>query len=353
MHHPYRSVTHGLTLACDAALPVRGTGSDADGPADVVVDWAGVAANGRGPAPPLFPPPDPPVSPPGSQVIVEATGGWLAVSPLAERGPGWTRLQFGYGDHHVQFDVDPNGARVVVTWTPAVPTVHVHTLLFSTVMGYLLHRLGRFALHAGVVAWQGAAFVFAGAPGAGKSTTLGALVQRGCTNLSDDAAVLTRRADGWAVFPGPAGIRLTPAAQAALRIPAAATAPLWPRSEPLAGVDYERLEDKAVVSFGGEAEWPAGASSVPLAGVFLLPPLAGDRAAPRVTAVPPTAAVPHLIAHLLTPAWLPATVNEQRFAEVVDVARSTPVRSVERPDDLAALPSLGDVLVEEMERLRP
>ena len=64
------------------------------------------------------------------------------------------------------------------------------TLLLSTVMGYLLFRLGRLALHAGVVAWRGAAFVVAGVQGAGKSTTVTALIQRGCAAISDDVAAL-------------------------------------------------------------------------------------------------------------------------------------------------------------------
>jgi hypothetical protein len=276
----------------------------------------------------------------------------LAVSPSPHHEEGWTRLRFGYGDHYVQFDVEPAGTRVVVTWTSQVPPVHVQTLLLTTVMGYLLFRLGRLALHGGVVAWRGAAFVVAGVQGAGKSTTVTALIQRGCTAISDDVAVLTRQARGWAVFPGLPGVRLTPEAQAALGIPAAIATPLWPRSPQLPGVDYERLENKAVVTFAERPDHGAGEGPLPLAGIFLLPPRAGHIGAPSITALAATAALPHVSAQLLTPAWLAPTITAQRFTTLADLVRLTPVRTVERPDSLAAVPQLCDALLDEMERLR-
>lgn len=335
----YRYAVYGLTLECNVSLRSRGLRSVGTGSPDVIVEWAGVAGDADSTAP-------------EAHTIVEATGGWLAVSPSPRPEEGWTRLRFGYGAHHVQFDVEPSGTRVVVTWTPEVPPVHVCTLLLSTVMGYLLFRLGRLALHAGVIEWRGAAFVVAGVQGAGKSTTVTALIQRGCAARSDDVAVLAKQAGGWAVFPGLPGIRLTPQAREALGIPAAAAAPLWPRSPRLPGVDYGRLEDKGVVSFAGGAAHAAGAAPLPLAGIFLLPPRTELPQEPRVTALPAAAAVPHVVAQLLTPAWLAPAVDAQRFATLADLVAATPVRTVERPDSLAALPRLCDAMLDEMERLR-
>lgn len=304
-----------------------------------MVDWAGVAGVG-----------DP--TAPGSRTIIEETGGWLEVSRSPRDEEGGTRLRFGYGGHHVQFDVEPAGTRVVVTWTPEVPPVHVSTLLLSTVMGYLLFRLERLALHAGVIVWRGAAFVFAGVQGAGKSTTVTALIHRGCEAISDDVAVLVRQARQWAVFPGIPCIRLAHQAREALGIPAAAATPLWPRSPQLPGVDYERLEDKEVVSFADGLDRGAGAAPLPLAGIFLLPPRADQLQEPRIAALPAPAAVPLVVAQLLTPAWLARTIDAQRFETVADLVGVTPVRMVERPDSLTALPRLCDVLLDEMERLR-
>lgn len=334
----YRYAVYGLTLECNVSLHSPGLRAVGTGSPDVVVEWAGVAGNGDSTAP-------------GGRVIVEETGGWLAVSPSPQPDGGWTRLRFGYGAHHVQFDVEPGGTRVVVTWTPDVSPAHVSTLLLSTVMGYLLFRLGRLALHAGVIAWRGAAFVVAGVQGAGKSTTVTALIQRGCAAISDDVAVLAKQAGGWAVFPGVPGIRLTPQAREALGIPAAAAAPLWPRSPQLPGVDYERLEAKGVVSFAGRADH-AALAPLPLAGIFLLPARTELPQEPRITALPAAAAVPHVVAQLLTPAWLAPTIDAQRFSTLVNLVAATPVRTVERPDSLAALPHLCDAMLDEMERLR-
>jgi hypothetical protein len=282
-------------------------------------------------------------------VIVEPSGGWLAVSP--SHRTGWTWLRFGYTDHHVDFDVAPGGSRVVVTWSPMVPPPYVSTLLLGTVMTYLLHLHRRPALHAGVVAWHGAAFAFAGVQGAGKSTLGSALNERGCTPVSDDVAGLTRLQRDWAVFPGLTGIRLTPEAQAALGVPSTAVTPLWPPSPGLNGVDFGRLEDKGVVCFGVAAG--AGAEPLPLAGIFVLPARSDAVAGPRTTGVSAAAAVPDLARHMLVPAWLPSAPDRRTFTTLVDVARSTPVRTVDRPDSLEALPQVCDVVRDEMERLRP
>lgn len=336
---PHRYSVCGLTLACN--VPLRAPGlRRGEGAVDVEVDWVGATIDGDAGAPP------------GSQVIVEPTGGWLAVGPADRFGEGWTRLRFGYGDHHVQFDVGPDASRVVATSTPGVPPVHTETLLFSTVMGYLLHRRGRLALHAGAVVWRGVAFAVAGVPGAGKSTTVAALLARGCTSVSDDVAALARQPQGWAVFPGLPGVRLTPGAQSALAVSAGAAVPLWPHSPQLPGVDYERLEDKAVVALGEPPHPRTAGVPIPLAGIFVLPPRTAAAGAPRITVLPAAAAVPRLAAQLLTPAWLAPGVDEGRFTALVDLAGAVPVATVERPDDLAALPALCDALLDQMARLR-
>lgn len=109
------------------------------------------------------------------------------------------------------------------------------------------------------------------------------------------------------------------------------------------------LEDKGVVSFADGRS--AGAAPLPLAGIFLLPRRADDLHEPVIRALPAAAAVPHVVAQLLTPAWLAPAIDAQRFETVADLVGDTPVRTVERPDNLAALPRLCDALLDEMERL--
>lgn len=348
--HPFRYPVYGLLLACNVPLDAPGVTRvplDASaGPADVLVDLVGVTADGEQstvrPGPPAH----------GSQLIVEPTGGWLAVSPLPRPEGDWTRLRFGYASHHVQFEVAPDGARTVGTWTKGIPPAYVGTLLVSTVIGFLLHIRQRITMHASVVAWSDSAFVFAGAQGAGKSTTVSALIQRGCTGVSDDIAALVAQPGAWAAFPGPAGARLTPQTLAALRIPAASVAPVWPRSPALLDVDYRQIEEKAVVTAGETSQLLARRGPLPVAGIFLLAPRNDRLAAPRATPVRPAAAVPILASNLLRPAWLERTLDQKRFLALGDLASCTPVRLVERPDTLDALPPLCDALLADMERLR-
>lgn len=66
----------------------------------------------------------------------------------------------------------------------------------------------------------------------------------------------------------------------------------------------------------------------------------------------PVLAVPGLVANLLTPSWLERTVDPDRFGALADIAGSTPVLAVDRPDSLAALPRLCDVMLAEMDRIR-
>ena len=330
-----------MRLACSTPLEVAGLHPDAKGdardPADVVVDLAGAPAHRAEPA----------------HRIVEPTGGWLEVSPRGSGRGGGANLRFGYADQHVHFEIGPGGAEVAASWSPAVLPAHVATLLLSTVMGYLLHLQGRPALHAGVVAWNGAAYAFAGDSGAGKSTTVGALVRRGGAVVSDDVAALACGPGGWAVFPGPPGIRLAPDVQAMFGDAGAAATPVWSASPLMADNAFQQVEDKSLVVPAAVAPDADGTPGpLRLAGIFLLPPRSDRRDAPQIVALPRAAAVPLLGAHVLTPAWVRRTADRAQFLTLADLARTTPVRVVERPDRLDAVPALCDALLDEMDRLR-
>ena len=336
---PYRYAVYGLTLECNVPLQAPGLPAVETGPPDVVVDWAGVVSNG-----------DP--RRPGRGTIVEETGGWLAVSASPQQEEGWTRLRFGYGDHHVQFDVEPAGTRVVVTWTPEVPAVYVHTLLLSTVMGYLLFRLGRLALHAGVIAWRRRRLRRCGRAGRRKIHDRHRVDPAGLCRDQRRRGCPHQTGRRLGRLPRPDGIRLTPQAQAALRIPGRG------RDAALAAFAATRRSGLRATRGQGSRLLRRGPGSrrrrgpAPFGGH--LPAAATQRSAaePRITALPATAAVPHVVAQLLTPAWLAPTVDAQRFETVADLVRLTPVRTVERPDRLAAVPQLCDALLDEMERLR-
>ncbi|MEJ7803395.1 MAG: hypothetical protein WKH68_08505 [Candidatus Limnocylindria bacterium] len=87
------------------------------------------------------------------------------------------------------------------------------------VMAAALRQRGFFVLHANAAATPLRAVVVTGESGAGKSTTLAALLDRGLPMLADDICALTLGADGRAmVVPGIAQLHLTEEAAAGLGV---------------------------------------------------------------------------------------------------------------------------------------
>jgi hypothetical protein len=81
----------------------------------------------------------------------------------------------------------------------------------SLVLPALLYQRGLLVLHASAAAINDAAIILTGESGAGKSTTLTALMRDGCSMLSDDVTAV-RLADSGApeAVPGVGRVRLTP-----------------------------------------------------------------------------------------------------------------------------------------------
>ncbi len=105
--------------------------------------------------------------------------------------------------------------------------------LYGTVTGLLLAWRGLIPIHGSAVEWNGNAVLFCGASGAGKSTTVAALISRGARLLSDDLSVLHSTAPGKALqlFAGRTTLRLFPAIAEALtaRVPCGAAKPASPK----------------------------------------------------------------------------------------------------------------------------
>src|SRR5205807_1718557 len=86
------------------------------------------------------------------------------------------------------------------------------------VLAAVLRHRGRLVLHANAALTPRGAIAIAGRSGAGKSTTLAALLARGCAMLADDITALRLAADGQVeALPGVARVHLTQAAADGLR----------------------------------------------------------------------------------------------------------------------------------------
>jgi hypothetical protein len=127
-------------------------------------------------------------------------------TPLFDAEPGRFLLRGGShagrflveGGHRITFDRNPTGDDQIIA----------HHFL-HTVVAALLHQRGDLVLHASAALLSDGAAVLSGASGAGKSTVLSALSNRGFPMLSDDVTVLRLQPGGeLEVLPGPQYIHL-------------------------------------------------------------------------------------------------------------------------------------------------
>jgi hypothetical protein len=108
---------------------------------------------------------------------------------------------------------------VTVELNPEADERRLARCLVADVLPALLRLRGRLVLHAGGVLTPAGAVVIAGVSGAGKSTTLAALVRQGVPMFSDDVVVLALDPHGAvSVLPGVPEIALTPAAISGLAL---------------------------------------------------------------------------------------------------------------------------------------
>ena len=103
--------------------------------------------------------------------------------------------------------------------------------ILSEALGLILYQRGLFLLHASAVKIGEQVVIFAGPPGAGKSTTASAFAQGGYTVLADDMVAIKLDATGKAmVVPGFSQIKIWPSAARGLGYNLSALPTLFPGS---------------------------------------------------------------------------------------------------------------------------
>lgn len=125
------------------------------------------------------------------------------------RSPIGNYLRMQYFDG-VQFWVDRQGTALWAAWPTSSSLEDALSYLLGPVLGILLRLRGTVCLHASAVVIEDRVIAFAGAEGAGKSTTAAALAARGYGVVSDDVVALTEHKRIFHVLPAYPYLRLWP-----------------------------------------------------------------------------------------------------------------------------------------------
>jgi hypothetical protein len=315
-----------------------------------------VAPSGLADARLIWPTDDPPVGPQEEPLLwrewsrVQEGPGGLKVERASTSGGEQWRLVFSYDHAHVTFTLAPGGENIRIAYSHGVPQSNVVALIAGPVMGYILKLRQHLVLHANVVDVGGGAIALVGAQSSGKSTTTAALIAGGAALVADDMAVIepagSPAGHGWQVHSGSPYLRLCPDVIARMADHGWAAAPLW---EPCVGqppATFQTLRDKYRLAVPAA---PTGA--FPLLGVYLLGRRRSDLDAPSVRGLRPADRLVALLPQLYLAAQLDDLRQRQIFAGLTQLVCAVPVRVLERPDSLAALPALAEAVLDDARSL--
>lgn len=196
--------------------------------------------------------------------------------------------------------------------------------LLAMVVPLALGARGDLVLHASAVVVDGAAVLFCGPTGRGKSTLALALGARGYPVLAEDGVAITFEADRPLAWPGPLGVRLKGDAGARLG---------WERGETITRSEQRGPE---VVRAAAEAD-----REVPVGAVVLL----GERGASlEVGSLEPARALTGLVPALFHPGR--AEGLRPAYALAARLATTAAGHRARLPDDLETAPAAAEALVE-------
>ncbi len=222
------------------------------------------------------------------------------------------------------------GNEIVVMPDPAVEERVLRLFLLGPGLGLILHQRKLLTLHASAVVVAGSAVIFLGQSGEGKSTMAAALHARGHALVTDDVVALDLGSTGVpAVLPGFPQMKLWPDTAAAL-----GNAPQnLPRLHP----DLEKRAQPA------RHDFPKCA--LPVSRIYVL--AEGTQFYTAQLSAPQAFA--HLMQHSYAVGLLGTTgATSDHFRQCVEFARHVPVYRMERPRALELLPSVAQLVEQEL-----
>ena len=273
-----------------------------------------------------------------------ATGGpdvHIASQPVPEslptadyRGPNWET-----SPSHILLRI-PSLARILIhagrdigyELAPGASESALPLFLAGSALGALLHQRGEYLLHASAVAVDGAAVVFCGRSGAGKSSLVAALCAAGFPLVSDDVCRIQFSHRGPVVIPD--GRRLK----------------LWRDTISHLGLEPLRYGQirPGIDKFWVDPPSPASPEPLPLRALYFLHP--GDTLA--LSRLPVLNAVENLRAFAYRPRLVKALSQESLWLNRSAVLAShAPILRLERPWSLDHLPASLALLRDHWTRL--
>lgn len=230
----------------------------------------------------------------------------------------------------VTFVVDGAGQEIWGNWNNGLSFDLAAQFLRGPMMSFVLGLHGYVCLHASAVVIDGKAAIFAGASGAGKSTTALAFARSGFPVLTDDIVAFSENGRGFHVLPGYPRICVWPA-----------PAVVGPSVETMPRIIPE--EDKRYFSLESDGTYHPFATE--LGAVYLLEPRAAGSCEIGVERLAGAEGMVRLLANNCGSVRLSKKHRAHEFELLSQITRQVPLRRVYVPREPGRLDDLRDLLL--------
>ena len=250
----------------------------------------------------------------------------------------YLRLQFIEASGNIEFIIDPSARVMTIYWPSTLCFADIQSYFIGAVLGCLLRRRGRVALHASAVVRDGRVIALLGQKRSGKSTTAAALVQAGWQLLADDLAVLAFDDACIKVQPGYPRLRLWPEAASTI----------YSSVQHLPQVFSDRAKRYIDLPSYDTSCGTFCADALPLATVYLL---AERSTTPGIVEMSPQQRVMALLFNTVGNYIVTdSAMRQDEFALTHQIAQQIPIRQLHPPDSIDRLPQLCDIIMQDQDQ---